>query len=524
MGALAFARRHLRGQGARAARTAAGVACGVATVVAIRVINASTLASFTDAIEDLAGSAALQVRGPGPFPETVAEQLRAIPGVDHAVPIVTTTFFGAEPPIAGEALSVFAADVTDGHAIRTLHLVKAGEHVVDDPLGFLVDPHSVIVTDVLAARLGVTAGATLPLRTPHGLETFTVRGILPPGGVGRAYGGNLILMDVVGAQVVLGRDRLVDQVDVTLRPGVAVADAARAMNRALASWPGLEAVPPARRGEEVGRYLRSYRTLLSGISGLALLAAVFVAGSAVGTSVAARRREIGLLRCVGAVRRHVLRLVLGEALALGAVGAGVGVPLGLGLGRLLLRSVSESAELVFSMKIFTAGLAVSPATLGLGLASGIGAALLAGWLPAREALRVEPLAAVRRGDPPLAHRRWPASGSLAAALLITGAGLSGEVWPDSPWSGNLAALSADFALVILFMRRADSIATAFLAPLRRWLGFAGRLAVDRLLRIPDQLALAAGVLALGLGLMLMSGTLARSFEESVLDFIRHPVR
>jgi len=525
MGAVVLlARRQLRAHGARGALTAAGVGLGVALVVAIRVINASTLAAFTEAIEDLAGTAALQVRGPGPFPETVAERLRALPGVDHAVPIVTATFYAVDAPAAGEALAVFAADVTDGHAIRTLHLVKAGDHVVDDPLSFLVDPYSVILTDGFASRLRIGVGAHLRLRTPAGIRTFTVRGILPPGGVGRAYGGNLLLMDVVGAQVVLGRDRLVDQVDVTLLPGVAVEDAARAMNRALASWPGLEAVPPARRGEQIERYLRSYRTLLSGISGLALLAAVFVAGSAVGTSVAARRREIGLLRCVGAVRRHVLRLVLGEALALGAVGAAVGVPLGVGLGRLLLRSVSESAELVFSMKIFTAGLALSPATLGLGLASGIGAALLAGWLPAREALRVEPLAAVRRGDPPLASRRWPASGSLAAALAITGAGLSGEVWLDSPWSGNLAAVAADFALVILFMRRADSIATALLTPLRRWLGFAGRLAVDRLLRIPDQLALAAGVLALGLGLMLMSGTLARSFEQSVLDFIRHQVR
>src|SRR5437899_2617049 len=190
MGALALARRHLRGQGARAALTAAGVACGVALVVAIRVINASTLASFSDAIEDLAGSAALQVRGPGPFPEVVADELRAIAGIDHAVPIVTATFFGTEPPIAGEALSVFAADVTDGHAIRTLHLVKAGEHVVDDPLGFLVDPRSVILTDVLAARLGVTVGARLPLRTPHGLETFTVRGLLPPGWAMRSPPGS----------------------------------------------------------------------------------------------------------------------------------------------------------------------------------------------------------------------------------------------------------------------------------------------------------------------------------------------
>src|SRR5438445_5236675 len=353
MGAVVLlARRQLRAHGARGALTAAGVGLGVALVVAIRVINASTLAAFTEAIEDLAGTAALQVRGPGPFPETVAERLRALPGVDHAVPIVTATFFAVDPPATGEALAVFAADVTDGHAIRTLHLVKAGDRVVDDPLSFLVDAYSVILTDTFAVRLGIGAGAHLRLRTSAGIRTFTVRGILPPGGVGRAYGGNLILMDVVGALVVLGRVLLVDLVDVTLRPGGAVADAARAVNGALTSWPGLEAVPPARRGEQIERYLRSYRTLLSGISGLALLAAAFVAGSAVGTSVAARRREIGLLRCVGAVRRQVLRLVLSEALALGAVGAAAGVPLGVELGRLLLRSVSESAELVFSMKIF----------------------------------------------------------------------------------------------------------------------------------------------------------------------------
>jgi len=37
------------------------------------------------------------------------------PGVDHAVPIVTDTFFAVDPPAAGEALAVYAADVSDGH-------------------------------------------------------------------------------------------------------------------------------------------------------------------------------------------------------------------------------------------------------------------------------------------------------------------------------------------------------------------------------------------------------------------------
>src|SRR2546428_8366919 len=471
MGALALARRHLRGQGPRAALTAAGVACGVALVVAIRIINASTLASFTDAIEDLAGTAALQVRGRGPFREEAAEQPRAIPGVDHAVPIITATFFGTEPPIAGEALAVFAADVTDGHAIRTLHLVKAGEHVVDDPLGFLVDPRSVIVTDALAARLGATTGATLPLRTPRGIETFTVRGVLPPGGVGRAFGGDLILMDVVGAQVVLGEDGLIDQVDVTLAPGARVEDVDQRLRAALPA--GLEAIRPARRGEQIERYLASFQTLLSGLSGLALLAAIFVVGSAIATSVAARRRELGILRCAGAERRQVAALVLGEALATGIVGAAAGVPLGIVLARLLLRTVSEATELIFSMTVLTARLEPSALSVLAGVATGIGAAVLAAWLPARDAARVSPLVAVRTAAEANPMRRWRPRGAIVAAALLTGCALCAETRFDSPWCGNLAALAADLVLVLVFMRLACPVAAPFLAPPRQALGLAG---------------------------------------------------
>ena len=512
-----LARRHLRSQGIRIVLTAGGVACGVALVVAIRVINASTLGAFTDAIEDLAGTAALQVRGAGPFAESVADRVREVPGVEHAVPVVTATFFVVDPPAGGEALAVFAADVTDGHAIRTLHLVQAGDRVVDDPLSFLVDPRSIILTDTFATRLGLRVGAQLRLRTPEGIQTFTLRGILPAGGVGRAFGGNLLLMDVVGAQLVLGRERLIDQVDVTLRPGVQVEDAERRVNAVLEG--GLEATRPARRGEQIERYLQSFQALLSGVSGLALLAALFVIGSAVATSVRARRREIGLLRCIGAERRHVLRLFLGEALVVGVGGTLVGVPLGLGLARLLLPTVRESAELVFAMRFFTAGLDVSPATLALGAAAGLGAALLAGFVPARAAVRVMPLAAVRSTDRP-PPRRAAVPGAVAAAVLVTVVGLVAEIRFDSSWGGNLAAFATDLGLVVLFMREARRLSALVLRPLRG----RGWLAVERLGDIPPELALAGGVLALGLGLMIMASTLARSFEASVLDFIHHQVR
>jgi hypothetical protein len=111
-------------------------------------------------------------------------------------------------------------------------------------------------------------------------------------------------MDVIGAQVVLGRDRRIDQVDVTLDRGVTADDACRDRRDPARRPRGAAA---GARGEQIERYLRSYRTLLSGISALALLAASFVVGCTITTAIAARRRELGSLRCVGGRRRRCRR-------------------------------------------------------------------------------------------------------------------------------------------------------------------------------------------------------------------------
>jgi putative ABC transport system permease protein len=518
---LLLARRELGRHRLRSALTAGGVACGVALVVAIQAINATTLAAFTDAIDDLAGTAALQVRGQGPFDETLADRIRELPGIDHAVPIVTDTFFAVDRPATGEALAMYAADLSDGHAVKTLHLVSSKDSVVDDPLSFLVDPASIVVTDVFAARAGLKIGSSLRMKTPLGIKTFTVRGILPPGGVGRAYGGNLVLMDVVGAQVILERDRRIDQVDVTLDPGVT---AEEAMPRVAALLPpGVEVLPPARRGEQIERYLRSYRTLLSGISALALLAATFVVGSTIATAIAARRRELGLVRCVGGQRAQIQALVVGEAALAGLAGTLVGVPLGLVLARALLDTATESTSLMLSIQTFAHGLDVSASTLALGVVAGLGAAIGAGWAPARAAARTSPLVAVREGQA-APSRPWPSLAAIAVAALVAAAALTIEIGRSSSWSGNVAALAVDVVLIALFMRAVPWLAPPLAVTVRDRVGVAGRLAADRLARLPTSLALAAAVLALGLGLMIMAGTLARSFEESVMEFIRHQVR
>jgi putative ABC transport system permease protein len=99
-------------------------------------------------------------------------------------------------------------------------------------------------------------------------------------------------------------------------------------------------------------------------------------------SVARRSTEIGIRMALGARPAHVLRLVMGEAALVAAVGGAVGLVVALLVTRLmgaLLYGVAATDPVTF-------------AAVGVVLAA---VALLATYVPARRAVRVDPLSALR---------------------------------------------------------------------------------------------------------------------------------
>ena len=122
--------------------------------------------------------------------------------------------------------------------------------------------------------------------------------------------------------------------------------------------------------------------LLLSFAGVAVVLALVGIYGVLAYGVAQRRREIGVRMALGARRRQVVGLVVGEGMRLAAVGAAVGLVGALAFTRLLQSFLYEVNPL-------------DPLTLAMVVAAIAAVAILASLVPARRAAMLEPLAALR---------------------------------------------------------------------------------------------------------------------------------
>ncbi len=129
---------------------------------------------------------------------------------------------------------------------------------------------------------------------------------------------------------------------------------------------------------------RRFSMLLLGVfAAIALVLAAVGLYGVVSYTVSQRTQEIGLRMAIGAQRRDVLRLVVGGGMKLAAIGAIIGVA-----GALALSSVV--ATMLFELTPF------DPASYSATAVVLLAVAMLACYVPARRAMRVDPIVALRQ--------------------------------------------------------------------------------------------------------------------------------
>lgn len=364
-----LARRNAARDPRRTSATATALMVGVAVVTLLTVFATSVKQSLKDDVnQSFAGDLAVSSPsfGGGALSPQLAADLGRLPGVAAAVGIGRGT-----ASIGGAATNVTFAD-TGGLAQAVSLDVRAGS--------------------VAALAGGRAVGVSASEAKTHPLGT-TVSVVFPDGSsstvpVGLVYGPRGSFDDYLVDAAAWSRhaDQTTDnQVIVKLAPGTSPAAGRAALTAAVVPYGS----PDVQDRQQFADAQASGVDVVLTISYVLLVLAIVIAlagiANTLALSVHERTRELGLLRAVGLTRRQSRALVRWESLLVALFGTLGGVALGTFLGWTLVRAASSSTAI---------GFAASPLMLGVILAAGAVAGVLAATRPARRAARLDVLAAI----------------------------------------------------------------------------------------------------------------------------------
>ena len=508
---------------ARTLVTLAGLTLGVAVVVAIRLANASSIRGFETALDLVAGKTSLEIVGAGVgVPETQLADLGWLRDYGRISPVIDRTVRVLAPDGTEQPVRVLGVDVLRDLPFREYRLLRFArdgrEPRPQELLALLLDPASVVLTERFARRHAIDLDTPVQLLIGDRVHDALVRGLLLDEGPARVVDGQLALLDIATAQLLFDRLGWVDRVEIQLFEAETIDAAERAIGARLPD--GLRVQRPARRGRQVEKMLAAFHFNLTALSYIALVVGLFLVYNTVAVSVITRGREIGALRALGATRRLVRRLFLGEAAVLAMVGAGLGLPAGWLLARAAVRLTSTTVNALYITSAATVP-ALSGGDLLLACAVAIPLALAGAAIPAAEAAGVTPIAAVREADRFVRDRRFPHRFAVLSVLLFgTGGWLATqEAVGGLPVFGLGAALAVVFGAAALVPVLLELLRRVGRAAFGRWFGVEGRLAHANLSGAVSRLAVSVAALVVSLAMLAAIAIMVGSFRETVTYWV-----
>src|SRR5580700_7265099 len=439
------------------------------------------------------------------LPESLQATVRRVPGVAAAQGEVEgyAQFVAHDgKPIATGGAPALGVNFGTDQQMSSLHIIAGGPPLTSD---------DVVIDAATASKYDFTVGQRVRILSAGAPRTFTISGIAEFGSAGNLAGASLAAFTLPTAQAVLQEPGQFDDIAVLTAPGTS----RPAVQRAIAAIlpPGVQVVTAQTLINEnttaISQDLSFFSTALLVFAFISLFVGGFTIFNTFSITVGQRTRELALLRIVGASRRQVFRSVLAEAAITGLVASVIGLGLGV-LAALGLEALLRG----FGTTLPTGSLVFEPRTVLVGLAVGVGVTVIAAIRPARNAVRIPPIAALsdRQSEGDVSLRRRFTGGAAVAlgGVILLAIGLAK---PAIALVG-VGAVGIFVGVAMLSPAIARPLSSVIGRPLARLLREPGKLGRENSMRSPRRTAQTASALMVGLALVAAMSVFGASVSRS----------
>ena len=521
-------RRGLAANKIRFVLTAIAVVLGVAFVSGTLVLTATIQKTFDDLFTNIYKTTDAVVRAPEVLssdfgtgqrpnvPESLLAKVQRAPGVQEAIGDVQIPYaqvVGKEGNAVGnpgQGAPTLGFGYHPNSQLSVFHVVEGRGPQTDDEIA--IDKNTANVADL-------KIGDRVKILTIAAPKTYHLVGIVRFGNADSLAGASATLFTLKHAQLLANAVGQYSQISVKSAPGVSQTQLQHNIQQTL-SADGLSKFEVL-TGQQITKESQdAVQKQLSFFSIALLIFALIslVVGSVIiyntfSIVVAQRTREMALLRAIGASQRQVMAQVFGESAVVGVIASGIGVLAGIGLA-IALKALMSAV----GFDLPSTSVVIKPIAIIAGLLVGFVVTVLSAIVPARQASRVPPVAALRdvaiERPPRRGVRLAIGGGAMVVGIVVLFVGLFANVDNAIGFVGLGAALVFVGAFVLgpLFAR---AVSLVIAAPLPKIKGMTGTLARQNAARNPKRTATTATALLIGVALVGFITIFAASAKATV---------
>ena len=417
--------REIRSRPARSLLTLLSIVIGVSAIVATYLASDSAQLAQMAMVRAVTGNASLEIEAVGgaSFEGKPLEPVAKLAGVKIASPILrrysnmkikkpvdaSSSFDSnkAETDTARYRVQLLGVVPESDRQVRSYALV-AGKDLEDES----TDAASVLMDAGFAESANVSIGTSVAFETRSGTQVAQVVGLLKPNDASAGIQSGLIVARLLTVQRWTKSLGKLDAVQLVLDKDAKMEQVAESVRAMLPT--GLRVRQPTMRSQVADESTVAMQQGLRLATAFALIISAFIIYNTFQMSVGERRRQLGILRSMGATRHQLLWMIVREGLWLGMIGTLLGCFVG-HLGAAILRS---STSKLLQIEIPASPWSIWP--YAIAVVCGLGVALLGAFFPALRASKLSPSEAMRvvaKGEFSTSRAAWL---GLGGSLMVIG--------------------------------------------------------------------------------------------------------